>query len=117
MTKSLKEDPKLAPIHEKLIVERNRKMVSTVEEYLRSKGTYFVVVGAGHLTGEKGILEALREKGTRSSNSEGQKASAGKESCPLITRGKKEFQECCTENWAKPVARFPFSGSAACVCP
>ena len=63
MTKSLKEDPKLAPIHEKLIVERNRKMVSTVEEYLRSKGTYFVVVGAGHLTGEKGIIEALRKKG------------------------------------------------------
>jgi uncharacterized protein YbaP (TraB family) len=63
MTKSLKEDPKLAPIHEKLIVERNRKMVSTVEEYLRSKGTYFVVVGAGHLTGEKGIIEALWKKG------------------------------------------------------
>jgi len=63
MTKSLKEDPKLAPIHEKLIVQRNRKMASTVEEYLRSKGTYFVVVGAGHLTGEKGIIEALRKKG------------------------------------------------------
>jgi uncharacterized protein len=63
MTKSLKEDPKLAPIQEKLIVERNRKMVSTLEEYLRGKGTYFVVVGAGHLTGEKGIIEALRKKG------------------------------------------------------
>ncbi len=63
MTKSLKDDPKLAPIHEKLIVERNGKMVSTVEAYLKSKGTYFVVVGAGHLTGEKGIIEVLRKKG------------------------------------------------------
>jgi hypothetical protein len=63
MTKSLKEDSQLAPIHEKLIVERNRKMVSTVESYLKSKGAYFVVVGAGHLTGEKGIIAELRKKG------------------------------------------------------
>jgi uncharacterized protein len=63
MRKSFKDDPKLAPIHEKLIVERNRKMVSAVEEYLQKKGTYFVVVGAGHLTGDRGIIEELRKKG------------------------------------------------------
>jgi uncharacterized protein len=63
MTKGLKEDPQLAPIHEKLFVERNRKMGSTVETYLKSKGTYFLVVGAGHLTGEKGIIAELRKKG------------------------------------------------------
>jgi uncharacterized protein len=63
MTKSLKEDSQLVPIHEKLIVERNRKMVSTVESYLKSEGAYFVVVGAGHLTGEKGIIAELRKKG------------------------------------------------------
>ena len=63
MTKSLQEDPKLAPIHERLILERNRKMASTVQGYLQRKGTYFVVVGAGHLTGEKGIIAELRKKG------------------------------------------------------
>jgi len=63
MTKSLQEEPGLTPIHDKLFVERNRKMVSAVEEYLRNRGTYFVVVGAGHLTGQKGIIEALRKKG------------------------------------------------------
>jgi hypothetical protein len=38
-------------------------MVSKIEEYLKEKGTYFVVVGAGHLVGEKGIIETLRKKG------------------------------------------------------
>ncbi len=63
MTKSSKEDPRLAPIQEKLIYDRNRKMISRIEGYLREKGTYFVVVGAGHLIGERGIVEALRKKG------------------------------------------------------
>ncbi len=63
MTKSSKEDPQLVPIHGRLIYDRNRKMGSKIEEYLREKGTYFVVVGAGHLIGEKGIIEALRKKG------------------------------------------------------
>jgi hypothetical protein len=63
--KNIKEDPKLVPIYEKLIDERNRRMVSKIEDYLRGKGTYFVVVGAGHLIGEKGIVETLRKKGFR----------------------------------------------------
>ena len=63
--KNIKEDPKLVPIYEKLIDERNRRMVSKIEDYLRGNGTYFVVVGAGHLIGEKGIVETLRKKGFR----------------------------------------------------
>jgi uncharacterized protein YbaP (TraB family) len=63
MTKSSQEDPRLSPIQEKLIYDRNRKMISKIEEYLRGNGTYFVVVGAGHLVGERGIVEALRKKG------------------------------------------------------
>ena len=63
MTKSFKEDSQLVPINERLIYDRNRKMVSKIEEYLKEKGTYFVVVGAGHLVGEKGIIETLRKKG------------------------------------------------------
>ena len=63
MTKSFKEDPRLVPVNERLIYERNGKMVSKIEEYLKGKGTYFVVVGAGHLVGERGIIETLRKKG------------------------------------------------------
>lgn len=65
MMKSLKEDSRLVPIQEKLIYERNRKMFTKIDEYLKGKGTYLVVVGAGHLIGEKGIIEALRKKGYR----------------------------------------------------
>ena len=65
ITKSIKEDPRLSPVYEKLIYERNRKMLSKIEEYLNGSGTYFVVVGAGHLIGEKGIIETLRRRGHR----------------------------------------------------
>jgi len=63
MTKSIKEDKKLIPIYEKLVVERNRKMVSKIEEYLKEKETFFVIVGAGHLVGNQGIIELLKGKG------------------------------------------------------
>lgn len=56
-------DKKMNSIYEKLIYERNRNMVSKIEEFLRTKETYFVVVGAGHLVGKKGIIEMLRGKG------------------------------------------------------
>ena len=63
MTKSIKEDKKLIPVYEKLVVERNRKMVSKIEEYLKEKETFFVIVGAGHLVGNQGIIELLKGKG------------------------------------------------------
>jgi len=63
MTRSMKEDKKLVPIYEKLVVERNRKMVSKIEDYLKEKETFFVVVGAGHLVGNQGIIELLKGKG------------------------------------------------------
>jgi hypothetical protein len=63
ITKSLTENRRMSSIYEKLIYERNRNMVSRIEEFLRSKETYFVIVGAGHLIGNKGIIEILRRKG------------------------------------------------------
>jgi hypothetical protein len=56
-------DPSLAPIVQKLFDERNIKMLSKIEEYLNSTGSYFVIVGAGHLVGKKGIIELLKNKG------------------------------------------------------
>jgi uncharacterized protein YbaP (TraB family) len=63
MTRSAKEDKKLIPIYEKLVTERNGKMTSKIEEYLKEKETFFVVVGAGHLVGNQGIIELLKRKG------------------------------------------------------
>jgi uncharacterized protein YbaP (TraB family) len=56
-------DASLAPVLEKLFDERKLKMTSKIEGYLNSKGTYFVIVGAGHLVGKRGIIELIKSKG------------------------------------------------------
>jgi uncharacterized protein len=56
-------DASLAPIVQKLFDERNVKMLSKIEGYLNSNGSYFVIVGAGHLVGKRGIVELLKSKG------------------------------------------------------
>ncbi|MBF0327867.1 MAG: TraB/GumN family protein [Nitrospirae bacterium] len=48
---------------EKLLFSRNKSMTYKIESYLNSGETYFVVVGAGHLIGDKGIVHLLRQKG------------------------------------------------------
>ena len=63
MTKSIKEDKRLIPIYQKLVLERNKKMASKIEEYLKEKETFLVIVGAGHLVGNQGIIRLLKEKG------------------------------------------------------
>jgi uncharacterized protein YbaP (TraB family) len=37
-------------------------MTLKIKDYLKTKGTYFVVVGAAHLVGEKRIINLLKEK-------------------------------------------------------
>ena len=63
LARSVSEDKRLSAILEKLIFERNRRMVSKIEDFLRTKETYFVIVGAGHLVGDQGILKLLGGKG------------------------------------------------------
>jgi uncharacterized protein YbaP (TraB family) len=63
ITKSVSEDMRLSPIYDKFIYERNKNMASKIEDYLKTKETYFVIVGAGHLVGNQGIIEILKGKG------------------------------------------------------
>jgi uncharacterized protein YbaP (TraB family) len=63
LARSVSEDNRLSAILEKLIFERNRRMVAKIEDFLRTKETYFVIVGAGHLVGNQGILKLLGGKG------------------------------------------------------
>lgn len=63
VSKSAKEDSSIASMYEKLINERNRKMVSKIEDYLGTDEVHFVVVGAGHLVGREGIINLLKNKG------------------------------------------------------
>lgn len=63
MKKSTAGDIDISTVYEKLITERNRNMVGKIGGYLEEDETYFVVIGAGHLVGEKGIINLLKEKG------------------------------------------------------
>ena len=59
----LNEYPAFSAIYDSLIYQRNDQMLSKIDDMLKRQGNYFVVVGSGHLIGEKGIVNALREKG------------------------------------------------------
>jgi hypothetical protein len=63
LMRSVSEDKRLTPIFEKVIYERNMKMVSKIEDFLRTRETTFIIVGAGHLVGDRGIIEILSRKG------------------------------------------------------
>lgn len=63
LMQGLDEHPEILPIIDKIFYERNREMVSKIEGYLDANDTYFVIVGAGHLIGEKGIIQLLKKKG------------------------------------------------------
>ena len=63
MSEAALQDASLAPIVVRLFDERNMRMTSTIEGYLNSNGSYFVIVGAGHLLGKRGIVELLKSKG------------------------------------------------------
>ena len=62
ITGEVREHPFLRPVMEKLLYERNAAMTQKIEAALETGKTYFVAVGAGHLVGERGILEALRRR-------------------------------------------------------
>lgn len=47
----------------KLLDDRNVTMAQRVEQYLKGKDQSFVVVGAGHIVGDKGIVKLLEAKG------------------------------------------------------
>lgn len=63
LSKSATNDKGLSSISHKLLDERNAKMCARIEEFLKTKESYIVVVGAAHLIGKKGIVEMLRRKG------------------------------------------------------
>ena len=60
---ALTEYPAFSAIYDSLFYQRNSQMVSRIEQMLKQPGRYFVVVGSGHLIGEKGIVNMLKEKG------------------------------------------------------
>ena len=60
-----KDKPKLQPVYDKLIYDRNITMTDKIEGYLNDKSDkkYFVIAGAAHLVDKGGIVDLLRNKG------------------------------------------------------
>jgi uncharacterized protein YbaP (TraB family) len=63
LSEGIESGSEMSLIYEKILYERNRRMSARIEDFLGTNETYFVVVGAGHLVGESGIIELLKEKG------------------------------------------------------
>ena len=63
----LQQYPSYANVYEALFYRRNVSMAASIEQYLKTRGNYFVVIGAGHLVGDKSIISLLDTMGYRAS--------------------------------------------------
>jgi uncharacterized protein YbaP (TraB family) len=62
--KMIAQMKKEAPdFYRRVFFERNQAWLGKIERYLENRETEFILVGLGHLTGEEGLLQRLREKG------------------------------------------------------
>ena len=58
-----RESQEFPAFNERLLGARNRAWIPKIEAFLESSHTYFVVAGAGHFGGSKGLLALMRAKG------------------------------------------------------
>lgn len=65
VAESLREEPRVAPILEKILFERNVTITGKIKGYLSSGRSCFVVVGAAHFIGDRGIVKLLEKEGYR----------------------------------------------------
>ncbi len=65
LTENFQKTPGLDDLYKKLLDDRNEGMVEKIVNYLKSGKTYFIVAGAGHMVGEKGIVRLLEAKGIK----------------------------------------------------
>jgi uncharacterized protein len=60
MNETMRESPAL---FRKFVTDRNDRWVPKIELLLRGEKNAMVIVGAGHLVGEQGVIEQLKKKG------------------------------------------------------
>jgi uncharacterized protein YbaP (TraB family) len=63
LTDYAKESPAAQKLFKKINDDRNVGMADKIANYLKSGKRYFVVVGAAHMVGPKGVVQLLRNKG------------------------------------------------------
>ncbi len=56
------QKPELSSYYEKMFDERNINMANQIFDFLGDDESYFVVVGAGHLVGDKGLINLMNER-------------------------------------------------------
>ena len=61
----LSRHPEFRPLQERLFDTRNRAMTDRILQLQRQGGDHFVVVGAGHLLGDQGIIALLKKRGQK----------------------------------------------------
>lgn len=64
-TEHTKETPAMAALYKKLLDDRNEKMVEKIAGYLDSGKIHFIVAGAAHMVGKKGIVQLLKDRGVK----------------------------------------------------
>jgi uncharacterized protein len=57
------DNPELRPFYERVFFERNVRMAEALDAQLASSKNIFVVIGAGHVVGERGVLALLGKRG------------------------------------------------------
>ncbi len=57
------DEPEFRSLYKTIYLDRNHRMTTAINGFLRTGGTYFVVVGAGHMVGPNGIVDLLRKSG------------------------------------------------------
>ncbi|MDR1614165.1 MAG: TraB/GumN family protein [Campylobacteraceae bacterium] len=60
-TKEMKE--KFPNLYKAIIVDRNKNWLTQIEKYLTTKDVEFIIVGAGHMQGDEGLLKSLKDRG------------------------------------------------------
>lgn len=60
LNKSFKDYPDL---HDRLLIQRNKKWLEEIEGLLRGNKNVLIVVGAGHLVGPDSVVDLLKKKG------------------------------------------------------
>lgn len=64
MDRLIREDlDKHEGVYDRFLTRRNAAWVPKIDALIKNGGTYFVVVGAGHLVGDKSVIALLRAKG------------------------------------------------------
>jgi uncharacterized protein YbaP (TraB family) len=56
-------EPELRPVMDRLFFDRNAAMANQIRDFLETDQVFFVVVGAGHLVGDRGIVQLLEDEG------------------------------------------------------